>query len=179
MNVNIIKSKKSLKIITLLVTAAFIATASAQVYRYMYIEGTVTVGSAKLIWETGSVTSTIDGSTVSFTLNVEEQVPINFTDALYLTNTDAVNTYDYTISVTSALSGTDFTSGKIYIYEDVSGTWTYRGTIDLTDSASSYSDTLAASGADSGQLSCTIEINANQGVSSGSFNVQVEYEQTP
>jgi hypothetical protein len=51
----------------------------------MYIDGTVTVGSAILTWSAGSVTPAIFGTTATITLNVEEDVPINFTDALYLT----------------------------------------------------------------------------------------------
>ena len=64
------KYKKSLKIVTLLITTIFIATVSADVYRYMYIDGTVTIGSAKLVWSPGSVTPTIAGSTATITLNV-------------------------------------------------------------------------------------------------------------
>jgi hypothetical protein len=166
------KYKKSLKIVTLLITALLIATASAQVYRYMYISGTVTVGTAILTWGAGSVTPSVDGTTATITLNVEEEVPINFTDALYITNTDGTNSYDYTISVLTAISGTDFSLAKIHVYETNEATGPYIGTVDLTSSSSSVANTLAASGI----LSLTIEIEANSGVSSGSFQVQVQYE---
>jgi hypothetical protein len=167
------KYKKSLKIVTLLITALLIATASAQVYRYMYISGTVTVGSAILTWGVGSVTPSVVGTTASITLNVEEEVPINFTDALYITNTDAVNGYDYTISILTAISGTDFSVANIHVYETDEATGPYVDTLDLTSSSDSVTGTLAASGV----LSLTIEIEANSGVSSGSFQVQVQYEQ--
>jgi len=48
-----VKYKKSLKIVTLLITAILIATASAQVYRYMYISGTVAIGNTGLRWVLG------------------------------------------------------------------------------------------------------------------------------
>jgi hypothetical protein len=45
--------KKSAKILLLLLSSILIASVSAQVYRYMYIDGSVTVGTAKLIWLAG------------------------------------------------------------------------------------------------------------------------------
>jgi hypothetical protein len=168
------KYKKSLKIVTLLITALLIATASAEVYRYMYLSGSVTVGSAILTWGAGSVTPSVVGTTATISLNVEEEVPISFIDALTITNTDSVNAYDYTISVSTAISDTDFDVANILVYE-TDHTGTLIGTVDLTSSSSSVSDTLAASGV----LSLTIEITANSGVSSGSFEVEVEYELHP
>jgi hypothetical protein len=166
-----VKYKKSLKLVTLLITALLIATASAQVYRYMYISGTVTVGSAILTWGAGSVTPSIVGTTASITLNVEEDVPINFTDALYITNTDAVNAYDYTISVLTAISGSDFSVAKIHVYETDEATGPYVDTLDLTSTSNSVAGTLAADGV----LSLTIEVQAST-ATGGSFQVQVEYE---
>jgi hypothetical protein len=167
------KYKKSLKIVTLLITAIFIATASADVYRYMYIDGTVTVGSAKLVWSNGSVTATIVGSTATITLNVEEDVPINFTDALFLTNNDAVS-YDYTISVLTTLSGTDFTTAQIHVYATNEATGPYVDTLDLKSPTDTVAGTLAASGI----LSFTIDIEAST-ATGGTFQVQVAYVQTP
>jgi hypothetical protein len=165
------KYKKSLKIVTLLITALLIATASAHVYRYMYISGTVTVGTAILTWGAGSVTPSVDGTTATITLNVEEEVPINFTDALYITNTDLTNDYDYTISVLTEISGTDFSVANLHVYETDEATGPYVGTVDLTDPVSNVADTLAANGI----LSLTIEIQAST-ATGGSFQVQVQYE---
>jgi predicted secreted protein len=129
MKLSTLKNKKSLKIVTLLIASLLIASASAQVYRYMYINGTVTVGTAILSWSGGSVTPSIAGTTATITLNVEEDVPINFTDALYLTNNDNTNSYNYTISVLTALSGTDFTTAKIHVYETNEATGPYVDTL--------------------------------------------------
>jgi hypothetical protein len=164
------KYKKSLKIVTLLITALLIATASAQVYRYMYLNGTVTVGSAILTWGAGSVTPSVDGTTATITLNVEEDVPISFIDALTITNTDSGNAYDYTISVLTAISDTDFDVANILVYI-TDHTGTYVGTLDLKSSSSSVTGTLAASGV----LSLTIEIQAST-TTGGSFQIEVEYE---
>jgi len=45
--------KKTLKFVTLIITSLLIATVSAQIYRYMYIDGSVTISSAKMIWILG------------------------------------------------------------------------------------------------------------------------------
>ena len=166
------KYKKSLKIVTLLITTIFIATVSADVYRYMYIDGTVTIGSAKLVWSPGSVTPTIAGSTATITLNVEEDVPINFTDALFLTNNDAAS-YDYTISVSTALLGADFTTAQIHVYETDEATGPYVDTLDLTSSTDTVTGALAASEI----LSFTIDIEAST-ATGGTFQVQVAYVPT-
>lgn len=165
--------KKSLKLVTFLITAVIIATASAEVYRYIYIEGGITVGTAKLVWLEGTdVSSTIVGGTASFTLNVEDEIPINFTEALFLKNVDgATNSYDYTISVMTALSSSDFEVAKIHIYENYTTPWTYLGTVDLTSSSSTYANTLA----DGDYLRLTIEVKAIQDSITRNFKVQVEY----
>jgi len=167
------KYKKSLKIVTLLITAILIATVSADVYRYMYIDGSITVGSAKLVWLEGTdVDSSITGSTAVVNLNVEDEIPINFTEALFLKNVDGgANSYTYTISVSTPLSSSDFEVAKIHVYENYTTPWTYLGTVDLTSSSSTYQNTLA----DGNYLRLTIEVKAIQDSISRNFDVQVEY----
>jgi hypothetical protein len=64
MNLNIIKSKKNLKIITLLITAAFIATASATTYNYMYQVGNISVEGLNLTWTTTNAADATEAGTV-------------------------------------------------------------------------------------------------------------------
>lgn len=60
-----INYKKSLKLVTLLITSLLIATVSAEVYRYMYIYGTITVGSPKLIWLEGEDVTAVIVDTIN------------------------------------------------------------------------------------------------------------------
>ena len=166
------KYKKSLKIVTLLITAALIATVNAEVYRNMYIDGIITVGGAKLVWLEGDdVSSSITGSTAVVALDMENESPINFTEALFLKNDDGeATTFSCTISVSSVLSSSDFEVARIYIYENYTTPWTYLGTIDLSSSSSTYQDTLA----DGDYLGLTIEVKAVQDSISSNFHVQVD-----
>jgi len=164
--------KKALKFITLLISALLIGTASAAVYRYMYIEGTVTVGKPLLVWLEGEdIDSTIVGSTAMFNINVEKDYPQNFTSALYLKNnaTSSV-TVNYKITILTHLSGSEFEEAKIHIYTNSSGNWQYLDTLDLTNPNDYYEDTL-----EQGKyLRLSIEVKAVAEVTR-SFKVQVEY----
>ncbi|MGB9959801.1 MAG: hypothetical protein ACPLKQ_04705 [Candidatus Bathyarchaeales archaeon] len=162
--------KKNLKFLTLLITSLLIATASAQVYRYMYMEGTISVSSAKLVWIEGeNVDSTIEGSKVTFTLNVEEGTPINFTEAVFLKNVNATGSFNYEIAVTQALSTDNFEIAKIHIYQNNTGSWQYVDTLDLTENDST-SGSLAAGK----YLRFTIEVKAKTTVG-GQFKLEVRY----
>jgi len=163
--------KKILKLVTLLISSLLIATASATVYRYMELQGTITVGSPKLIWLEGSdASATITGSTAVISLNVENNTAINFTEAIFLKN-NATSSYNYNITVTTALSASQFEEAKIHIYENSTGTWSYLSTVDLTNSNSYYSNNLSAGK----YLRMTIEVKAIQDSISESFAIQVEY----
>jgi len=79
MNVNY---KKTLKLVTLLAMSLLIATVAAETYRYMYLDGSVTISSSKMLWLTGVDApgdTSIDGSTVTVDLDVEAGTPVNFT----------------------------------------------------------------------------------------------------
>lgn len=168
-----INYKKIVKFTTLLIVSLLIATVSAEVYRYMYMEGTISVTGAKLVWIEGAdVDSTISGSTVTFTLNVEEGTPINFTEAVFLKNTNATGSFNYNITITQALSSSDFNIGKMYVYENYStpSTWTYNFTLDLTDANDFHYSSLDAGN----YLRMTIGVNATN-TNGGTFKVRVEY----
>ena len=134
------------------------------------MEDTISVSSAKLVWLEGdNVDSTIDGSTVTFTLNVEEGTPINFTEAVFLKNVNTSGSFNYEITVKQKLSASDFETAKIHIYQNSTGTWTYVDTLDLTN-YDSTSGSLSA-----GQyLRFTIEVKATN-TNGGTFTLEVKY----
>lgn len=178
MNINY---KKSAKLIILLISSILIATVSAATYRYMYIDGSVTVGAAKLIWIKGvdaPSDATISGSTVTMDLDVEPGTPQNFTYCLYLKNEDTA-AHNNTISVTTTITASDFDECKIHIYENATtpGTWTFVDTLDVetSDSYETYTgnDPLGASG----YYLMTFEVAATTSATGTyDFDIQVEYE---
>ena len=101
------KYKKSLKIVTLLITAAFIATASAEIYNYLNFSADVGVEGLSLNWDdTGidtGLSATIQG--VSCTLSGlmgPAGGTRTYTTAINLTST-AATTFDIeVVSVTTA-----------------------------------------------------------------------------
>lgn len=173
-----INYKKSLKFLTLLITAMIIATVSAQVYRYMYIDGSVTISSAKMIWILGADApsdGSIDGSTATVDLDVEQAAPVNFTEALFLKNDNATGSFSLLVNVTTAVLVADFTECKMHIYENSTtpGVWTYVDTLDLTDDTDYYSGSLAAGD----YLRMTFEVEAGASATGTKpFDVQVRYE---
>jgi hypothetical protein len=169
--------KKSLKFVTLLITALLIGTVSAATYRYMYINGGINVGSAKMIWIAGidpPTGTTIDGSTAIVALPVEEGTPINFTNCLFLKNNNLTGHFDYTINVTTEVQPLDFDVAKMHIYTNSTGNWVFVHTLDLTTAGAhdSYSGSL-----DAGKvLRMTVEVSAATGAAGNKpFNLQVAY----
>lgn len=171
-----IEYKKSLKLVTLLITALIIATVSAQVFRYMYMDGSVTVGAAKLVWIKGSEApsgATVTGSTVTMPINAEPGTPQNITYCLYLNNSDTV-AHNMTISVTTAVTS-DFDEFKIHIY--INSTQTFVDTLDVTisDSYETYTGNNPLSAGEAYRMAFEL---APSTTASGSydFDIQVEYE---
>jgi hypothetical protein len=121
MNLNTLKNKKSLKIATLLVISLLIAAASAQVYSYMYIEGSATITTAELSWELGTTApsgTTVNGYTVeNLNFSIPENTFKNYTDCLHLVNNDASNhDFDLTTSVTAG-NTSKFTTFDMVVYD--------------------------------------------------------------
>jgi hypothetical protein len=171
--------KKSAKLVFLLISAILIATASAATYRYMYIDGSVTVGTAKLIWIEGADSpgdATISGSTYTTDLDVEPGTPLNFTECVFLKNQDST-AHNMTISVTTAVLASDFTEAKMHIYSNSTGSWVFVDTLDMTtsDSYETYTGNTPLGAGNYYQM--TFEISATA-TASGTYNfdVQVEYE---
>ena len=173
MNLQAIRGKKSMKLLFLLLTSLLIGVVSATVYNYMYITGTVTIGSAQIIWVKGSGApsgTTITGGTVTMGLSAQPGLNQTTTYALYLKNNNASVTYNMNITVTTALSATYFNSANIYLYNNA--TSAYITSISMT-SVNTYTTTLAGSGVDR----LDFQIHAKNSTTSGqySFDVRVTY----
>ncbi len=175
-----INYKRSLKFLTMFISAALIATVSAQVYTYMYIDGTISIGAAKLIWLEGTdfpADGTINGANVAMDLDVQPGAVQNFTECLFLKNQDSAD-HNLTISVTTAVSTDTFEFYHIYIYENSTVSWTSVDTLDGTVQNDQYSSYTANTPLIAGGFyRMTFEIKAKTGTSGTSnFDMQVTYE---
>ena len=174
MNVKKIRSKKALKFLGLLISAMLIATVSAQVYLFMFIDGSITVSGAEMIWILGAqapVDAVIAGSTVTIDLDVTQGTPTNFEDVLYLKNVNASGSFNYYINVTTAVSSGDFQRALMHIYQNSSGPWLFVDTLDLTSSGDFYGSTLAFDN----YLEMRFEVNATNTGGPYGFGIQLRY----
>jgi len=173
MNIEKIRSRKALKFLGLLISAMIIATVSAATYRYMFIDGSISVTGAKLIWIDGpdDPIATIAGSTVTINFDVEEGTPINFTEALFLQNVNATGSFNYNINVTTPLLSTDFQRALMHIYQNSSGSFVFADTLNMTVDNDYYSSSIAADVA----LAMTFELNATISTGSRNFGITVQY----
>lgn len=177
MNVNY---RKYLKIVTLVITAALIGSVSAATYVYMYIDGSITIGTAKMIWIEGIDApgdTAITGGTVTMDLDVQPGVIQNFTECLFLKNQDTA-AHNLTITVTTNVSTSTFDTFKIYIYKNSTGSWASVDTLDGTTVADQYSsytgNTPLIAG---GYYRLTFEVKAKTGTSGTvNFDIQTRYE---
>jgi hypothetical protein len=177
MNVNY---KKCLKIATLVITALLIGSVSAYTYVYMYIDGSITIGTSKLIWLEGvdaPADTTVSGGTVIMNLDVQPAARQNFTECLFLKNQDTAD-HNLTITVTTAVSTGTFDIFKIHIYKNSTGSWASVDTLDgtvLNDQYSTYTGNTPL--ITNGYYRLTFEVEAKAGTSGTSnFDVQVIYE---
>ena len=162
--------KKALKLVTLLVTSILIATASAQVYTYMYLRGSITVGTQKIVWIMEG--QEVSGDTVQMSFNVEPNVTKTFNGTLYLKNKD---TDDHTVNITvTDKVGSHFETCKVYVYENFTqnGSWTLIGTLDLkTLNDALTNKTLKADG----YYKFDFEIKATSNGTDNDFELMVIY----
>lgn len=167
--------KRSLKFVTLLITTLLIGLASAATYKYMYINGSVNIGSQKLQWiKDGSATS---GDTVTVDWgDVEPGIGQNFSERLYLKNIDSAS-HNMTITVTTSVSALTFDLFNIYIYRNSTGPWVYVYTLNVTK-GDTYGTYTANEPLD--QNVCfrlDFEIKAKTGTSGlNDFDIKVQYE---
>lgn len=165
--------KKALKLTTLLMTSILIATASAQVYTFMFLQGTITIGTQKIVWIKGN--QEVSGDSVSINLdNVEPGKTMSFNDTAYLKNKDTAAHTIVSIEVTDAV-GSHFEICKAYIYENFteSGQWTLVGVLDLKDMTSKITGKTLNAG---GYYKFDFEIRASSSGSDNMFTIKVTYE---
>jgi hypothetical protein len=137
MNLKNIRSRKALKFLGLLITAMIIATVSAQVYNYMYIQGSATASTLKgLKWETGtdlpSPGPTIVGYTVT-NLNFSTGAsPTNYSDCLRIINQDTGEAHNFTLRTKKSWGGmTDYQELNLVVFNATTG-GTQQDILDLT-----------------------------------------------
>jgi hypothetical protein len=120
--VNSIKSKKSLKIVTLLITSMFIATAAVHAYSELFMYGSgITITDSRVAFVAGADTSTISsvgvedsGTTVTFdTITIAVDELLTYDDAISIQNT-AGSAKDIDLTVTG-LTG-HFSVNFEYVY---------------------------------------------------------------
>jgi len=168
--------KRALKLVSLLITALLIGYVSAATYKYLYIDGSVTVGTQKIVWVQSG--SEIAGDTATVGLSVEPGIPTDFNDTLYLKNKDTSD-HNLTVTVTTNV-GADFTYFYVYIYENFTtpGTWTLVDDLNiktLNDQYSTYTgnDPLQASSL----YKLDFGVKPTTGASgSYNFDIKVTYE---
>jgi len=110
MNWKELPAKKTMKLLTLLLTSLLIASVSAAVYYSMVMEPTVTIYTAAVIFEAGAddssnacnVTVDTDPTYVSLALKAYPNVTLTYTEPLNISNTDnsAHNVYLSHVSIT-------------------------------------------------------------------------------
>jgi hypothetical protein len=174
MNVKKIRSKKALKFLGLLISAMLIATVSAQVYLFMFIDGSISITGAKMVWIKGDQTpadAVISGSTVTIDLDVTQGTPQNFSDVLYAKNTNASGSFNYYINVTNPVLASDFQRAYMHIFKNSSGSWAFADTLDLTNSGDYYQSTLAFGN----YLEMRFEVNATASTGTFEFDIQLRY----
>jgi hypothetical protein len=137
--------RKLLKFATLLVTSILIASVSATTYKYMFINGTVTISTTTgLNWVKGSDAPTgtnIAGGSVSVPFTVQNGTAMNFTYCLYLKNLDT-SSHPVQINVTTPATSSLYDKFNIMIFNNASQTFIHTLNALTTDS---YSSTITSS----------------------------------
>jgi hypothetical protein len=176
MNLEKIRFKKSLKLITLLLTSLLIAGASAATYYGMNIIGTITMKNAQVIWVAGTnknATLSIVGSTATVGLSAMNGTNQIFNDTLYLKNLNSTRVFTVNFTTTQALSTTYFTTAKMLIYNNASF-GTLLGSLDLTKTTSPVIE-LSLNGGE--VYSLVFNITATTSASgSNNFGVEATYK---
>jgi len=167
--------KKTLKLVTLLVMSMIIATVSAQSYRYLYIDGNVSISETGLKWvegaEGGSAVS-ISGSTATVNFAVSNGTLQKFNHTLYIQNLDG-SPHDIVVDITTAASSTPYeTNGfNVTLYSNSTG-----AVIDTLDALTTdtYSGTIAASAV--WHVAFEIATKTDSAGNSTDFDVQFRYD---
>jgi hypothetical protein len=118
--------KKATKIMVLVISSILIAAVSAQVYSYMYIQGTGEATTTGLRWVQGAdapAGTTISGSTVTaLPLTTNEGTAKNYTDCLRIQNLDAAEGHAFSLTVTSSTGNvTNWQEFNLVVFNAVTG----------------------------------------------------------
>lgn len=171
-----INYKKVLKLVTLLITSLLIATVSAQSYRYLYIEGTVSISQTGLKWVKGGDVSgssvTITGSTATVALSLSNGTTQVFNHTLYIQNLDA-SPHNIVINITTTANSAYYESNgfNMTIYNNSTGALIDRLDALTTDS---YLGTVGASAV--WHVSFEIATKTDSAGQNDNFDVQFRYE---
>ena len=169
------KHKKILKMIALLISSLLIAVVSAQAYRFMYIEGTVTITQgAGMGWVKGdeaSAGTSISGSTATVDLPIGNGTIANFTHYLYLEELDSSG-FSVVINITDAATASLYESNGFNMTISDNSTQTVIDTLDVL-TTDSYSGSIGADDV----WHITFELaTATDASGSDSFDIQFRYE---
>ncbi len=152
MNVKKIKSSKALKLLGLLLSSLLIATVSAAVYNYMYIQGSGLASTATgLKWALGadlpSPGPTIVGYTVTNLNFTTGASPVNYTDCLHIDNQDTGESHQFNLKTKASWGGwSDYSEFNLVVFNATSG-GTQQAVLDLTtQGATTANMTIPASG---------------------------------
>lgn len=180
MNLRNIGSKRALKFVGLLISAALIAEASAQVYSYMYIQGTGEATTTGLRWISGAdapTGTTISGSTVTaLPLTTNGGNERNYTDCLRIQNLDAGESHDFSLTVTSSTGNvSNWQEFNLVLFDAITG-GTQQAVLDILTEDASVTGLTIPQGATWGILFELIPIATPQTGQQMVFTVQLTYE---
>ena len=153
------KYKKSLKIVTLLVTALLIATASAQVYNYLNFTAGVGVEGLALNWDDTTIDSVLSADIQGVLCTLSGlKGPAGgtrtYTTAINLTST-AATTFDIEVVSVAGASTANLTSIEVRIYDESDEPTPLKGTLDVFSGGNPGGtpvEDLSMTGADSWRL---------------------------
>lgn len=142
-----IRRPKLLKLLGLLISSLFIATVSASVYNYMYIQGSGLASTATgLAWELGidlpSPGPTIVGYTVT-NLNFSTGAsPTNYTDCLHIVNQDPAEDHQFNLRVKQSWGGwSDYSEFNLVVFNGPANTTgVQQAVLDLSNSTAQTAD---------------------------------------
>jgi hypothetical protein len=168
--------KKILKFVTLLITSLLIGYASAESYKYMYIQsGQVSISIGGLKWEKGTdgSSATVSGTTVTgLSLQVMNGTPQLFNYTLYIKNLDATG-HTFTIEVTSS-EGDKNNFDHIYLKLYDNATGAFKAQLDL-ETLNSQSN-LSIDGNGIWQVAIDVDPEDTAQTGTVTFSVKITYQ---
>jgi len=185
MNIKEKLNKKPIKLLALLLTSMLIATVSAQVYNYMFIQGSGVVSLTKgLKWDLGtdlpSPAPTIVGYTVTNLNFSTGTTPNNYTDCLHIVNQDPAESHIFNLKVkTSAGVWTDYQEFNLVVFNALpppAGAGVQQAVLNLKTQGAQTSDMTIPQGATWYILFEIVPIASPTGGVKGIFEVELTYE---